>query len=80
MRLVKPDEFRLLQSPWSQPRRELHIALAHELARAKVGDDVRQSLLRRLFNALPIGLQIACNKELRACRAAKRGDIKAVVC
>lgn len=80
MRLVKPDEFSLLQSPWSQPRRELHVALAHELARAKVGDDARQGLLRRLFNAMPIGRQIACNKELRTCRAAKRGELKAVVC
>lgn len=60
-------------------RRELPIALAHELARAKVCDQHRQEVLGRIYRALAPVDQFRCRFELTQCRAAKRGELLAQV-
>lgn len=61
------------------PARSLAVALGQELARAKLGDNARQSLLGRIYNSLSAGQQLACKMELAECRAARRGERLAVV-
>jgi len=52
--------------------RPLHLALAHEISRAKVGQP-RMELLNRLFHQLPSKQQFFCRLELHECKAGKRG-------
>jgi hypothetical protein len=59
------------------PNRELPIALAHELARAKVTDQDRQLVLGRIFRRLKPVDQFRCRAELMNCRQAKRGELVA---
>jgi hypothetical protein len=59
--------------------RELPVALAHELTRAKLADQNRQELLGRIFNTMRPVDQFKCRFELAQCRAAKRGELLAEV-
>lgn len=77
MHIVKSDEFSLLKN--IPPPKELPIALAHALAVTKLGDDKRHETLFRIFMSLPLAGRLACNAELRECRAARRGERLAVV-
>lgn len=71
------NEYSLLEQ--CKPPRPLHIALAHELARAKLGDYARQSVLARNFASLDHGDKLRCISELRECQAARRGQRLAVI-
>lgn len=71
---AKDREYSLLaQCP---PPRELHVALAHCIATAKLGT-ARMELLNRLYLALEFKDRMACNVELRLCRMAQRGELRA---
>lgn len=59
------------------PNRPLPIALAHELARAKVTDQPRQDVLGRIFRTLRPVDQFRCRAELMNCRQAMRGELVA---
>lgn len=58
----------------SAPPRPLPIALGQELARTKAGDRDRHHILGRIFHGLSLRDQLACQAELTACRAARRGQ------
>lgn len=58
--------------------RELPIALAHVMASAK-WTDPRWEAFRRIFGRLTFAEQMRCKTELRACRAAIRGETQAAV-
>jgi hypothetical protein len=69
------DEFSLLRGAVLLP---LHIALARDFCRTKPGDP-RHLMLNRLFNGLRPLEQTLCRSEMRLVRAAKRGELLAVV-
>jgi hypothetical protein len=53
--------------------RPLHIALAHEVSRTKVGSPY-MATLNKLFQQLPWAEQTQCRRELVECRRGKRGE------
>lgn len=59
--------------------RPLAIALGQVLANTPFGAVERQQLLARLFSTLRPGDKLRCQRELHACRHAKRGQLMAVV-
>lgn len=65
--------------PRFAPARPLPVALAHELARAKLGDQDRQQVLGRIFTGLSPADKLRCRDELEWCKLAKRGHVQAVV-
>lgn len=67
------------KAPLNPNTRPLYAALAHCLAAAKVGDEARQALLFRHFMTLSMADRLLCQGELHACRAARRGELQAVV-
>lgn len=71
------NEFCLLER--CVPARPLPVALAHCLATVKLGDDARHATLYRIFMTLSLGDKMRVQKELRECKAARRGERLAVV-
>lgn len=65
---------------WSKPEvpRALPVALAHRIARTRVGDP-RMAVYNRIFAWLPFGDQFRCRVELDNCRRAMRGQVLASV-
>lgn len=59
--------------------RPLWAALAHCLAGAALGDNERHALLCKLFASLSLADRMLCHSELRACKAAQRGETLAEV-
>lgn len=71
--------FSLLRPPYSQPVRELHIALAHSFAVTKLTDVPRMNMLGRIYESLSWNDQLRCRAELSRCRQARRGQHLSVV-
>lgn len=65
--------------PRFAPLRPLPIALAHELARTKLGNQHRQGVLGRIFRGMTPADKLRCMDELGWCRLAKRGEVKAQI-
>lgn len=60
--------------------RPLPVAMAHEMAKCKVGRDyARLAVLNRVFSSFNSRDRIMCQVELRLCRAGQRGQLLAVV-
>lgn len=70
--------FSLLSEPWSSPPRDLAIALAQEMAKAKPYG-ARMELLNRIYGDLSWRAQARCRAELVRCKQAQRGLLEAVV-
>lgn len=71
---------RLFSNGYSAEIRPLPIALAHEMAKCKVGRDyARLAVLNRIWDRFNSRERIMCRAELRLCRQGQRGELLAVV-
>lgn len=62
-----------------KPPRPLPIALGQELANTPLSAHARHHVLGRIFNTLRPGDKLRCQREIMACRQAKRGQLAATI-